>query len=127
MSTVTSTVTAIGANAIETNDPLVILFDQEATPELQAIAVIQEFTEPTAMQQLTLAEGDTITIDTKTYTIAYVGDVANQNLQTIGHITLLFAPVPASDRLGNGVYLTTTTKPTFHVGTKITYQTDDRQ
>ncbi|MFD1318617.1 PTS glucitol/sorbitol transporter subunit IIA [Loigolactobacillus zhaoyuanensis] len=124
MSTVTSTVTAIGANALETNDPLVILFDQTATPELQDIAVIQKFTDPTVMQQLTLAEGDVITIDTHTYTIAYVGDVANQNLQTIGHITLLFAPLPASDRLGNGIYLTNTVKPEFHVGTKISYETD---
>ncbi|MDN6636633.1 MAG: PTS glucitol/sorbitol transporter subunit IIA, partial [Lacticaseibacillus paracasei] len=80
---------------------------------------------PAAMKTLTLAEGDTITIDENTYTIAYVGDVANQNLQTIGHITLLFAPLPASDRLGNGVYLTTTVKPAFHVGTKISYETDD--
>lgn len=125
MSTVTSTVIAIGNHAIENEDPLVILFDQEATPELQEIAVIQEFSEPAAMKTLTLAEGDTITIDDNTYTIAYVGDVANQNLQTIGHITLLFAPLPASDRLGNGVYLTTTVKPAFHVGTKISYETDD--
>ncbi|MFC6169330.1 PTS glucitol/sorbitol transporter subunit IIA [Loigolactobacillus jiayinensis] len=125
MSTVTSTVIAIGSHAIETNDPLVILFDQEATPELQDIAVIQKFSMPTQMKQLTLAEGDIITIDEHAYTIAYVGDVANQNLQTIGHITLLFAPLPASDRLGNGVYLTNTVKPAFHVGTIIRYETDD--
>ncbi len=125
MSTVTSTVIAIGSHAIETNDPLVILFDQEATPELQDIAVIQKFSMPTQMKQLTLAEGDIITIDEHAYTIAYVGDVANQNLQTIGHITLLFAPLPASDRLGNGVYLTNTVKPAFHVGTTIRYETDD--
>lgn len=125
MSTVvTSQITAIGPSAVMPNDPLIILFDQTATPALKNVAVIQQFAQPKLMSKLVLAEGDQIAFDDQNYTVAYVGNVANQNLQTIGHITLLFSPVPASDRLGNGVYLTATTKPTIHVGSQIAYYTE---
>lgn len=124
MSTVvTSRITAIGPSAVLLQDPLVILFDQTATPALKNVAVIQKFAQPELMTQLVLAEGDQIAFDDQRYTVAYVGNVANQNLQTIGHVTLLFTPVPATDRLGNGVYLTATTKPALHVGSQITYYT----
>lgn len=119
-----ATITAIGPEAISPTDPLVILFDEDATVALKRIALLQEFESEEAMSQLALTTGDQILIGEQAYHVQYVGEVANDNLQTIGHATLLFTPVPENDRLGNGVYLTPYVKPDFKVGTQITYQTD---
>jgi PTS system glucitol/sorbitol-specific IIA component len=118
-----ATITAIGPEAISATDPLVILFDEDATAALKQIALLQEFESEEAMSQLTLATGDQLSIDDQVYQVAYVGEVANDNLQTIGHATLLFTSVPETDRLGNGVYLSPYVKPNFKVGTTITYHT----
>jgi PTS system glucitol/sorbitol-specific IIA component len=119
-----ATITAIGPEAISPTDPLVILFDEDATVALKQIALLQEFESEDAMSQLTLVPGDQLAIDDQVYHVEYVGEVANDNLQTIGHATLLFTPVPETDRLGNGVYLTPYVKPDFKVGTTITYHTN---
>ncbi|ANK60064.1 PTS glucitol/sorbitol transporter subunit IIA [Loigolactobacillus backii] len=117
-----ATVTAIGESAITAEDPLVILFDQDATAALKKVAIIQKFSSLAQMQQVHLTQGDKLLIDDNSYTVEFVGEVVNTNLVTIGHVALIFTPVPNEDRLGNGVYLTPAKKPEFKVGTKIIYQ-----
>lgn len=60
---ITATVTAIGPHAISQTDPLVILFGQEATPELADVSVIQTFDQPAQQKQLVLHHGDHIYIN----------------------------------------------------------------
>lgn len=122
MPTTTATITAIGDNALSTTDPMVILFDASATTALRDVAVIQAFTSPTAQSQLTLQAGDQLVIDQSTFTISKVGALANDNLRSIGHVTLLFAGEEPTPDLANAIVLDGP-KPTITVGSQLSYQT----
>lgn len=118
---IVSTITAIGDAALTPEDPLVILFGDDATESLRDVAVIQHFQDESAQAQLMLHAGDQLQIDDQTYQIARVGVLANRNLQTIGHVSLFFTPIPEQP-LENALYLTPTTKPNISVGSKFTYR-----
>ena len=68
-----------------------------------------------------LQSGDTISFDEQVYTIETVGSLANENLNTIGHITLSFSEVPEDDRIESGIYLSPHELPEVSVGTKRSY------
>lgn len=120
---IVATITAIGDAALTPEDPLVILFGDGATETLRDVAVIQHFQDASAQAQLTLHAGDRLQIDAQTYQITRVGVLANRNLQTIGHVSLFFTPLPEQP-LENALYLTPTTKPNIGVGSRLTYLTD---
>lgn len=113
------TVTAIGENAISKKDPMIILFGEQATEEIRTVAIIQSFEED--KETVKLQTGDTISFDEKVYTIETVGSLANENLNTIGHVTLSFSEVPKDDRIESGIYLAPHELPEVSVGTKISY------
>ena len=113
------TVTAIGENAISKKDPMIILFGEQATDDIRTVAIIQSFEED--KETVKLQSGDTISFDEQVYTIETVGSLANENLNTIGHITLSFSEVPEDDRIESGVYLSPYELPEVSIGTKITY------
>lgn len=125
MTTTQATVTAIGKQALGHSDPIVVLFGPDATAQIAAIAVLQRFTDPQAQQQLTVAVGDTIKIDEASYTITYVGQAAQANLRSLGHVALVFSDTAQGDRLQNGLYLHPQGQapqyPAFREGTTITY------
>jgi PTS system glucitol/sorbitol-specific IIA component len=113
-----SNVIEIGTEAISENDPIMILFDKTATPALRNYSVIQEFQEsPT----FSLDEGDTITFDNQEYRIEHVGRTANQNLEAVGHVTLIFDEYNREDAIVNGIYLSPYQVPEIHLGTHIRY------
>jgi PTS system glucitol/sorbitol-specific IIA component len=122
MTTTISKVTAIGANALDPADPLVILFGESATPALRGVAVIQQFDDPKAQLALTVAVGDHVEIDSVSYVVERVGKLANQNLQTIGHVSLIFDQIP-DQPMENALYLKPEVKPQLAVGSTITYLT----
>ncbi|MFD1431724.1 PTS glucitol/sorbitol transporter subunit IIA [Lacticaseibacillus yichunensis] len=119
----TSVITAIGPDALGSDAALVILFGETATVPLQDVSVIQRFTDRARQQALTLAEGDTLQVGSQGYTITHVGALANENLQAIGHVALVFGPVPAESPLANALYLTPAQVTTFAVGETLTYRT----
>lgn len=110
---------AIGQDAISTKDQMIILFGEQATPELRKVSVIQEIEKTGTPIQLTV--GGEISFDGQKYQIEHVGDYAEEQLNTIGHMTLVFKEVPAGDALVNAVYLTPFTLPTLTEGSVITY------
>ena len=119
---------AIGANAIDSTEPMAILFNEQATPALKEIALIQQFADLHPVFSLTT--GATVTIDQHVYQATYVGALTNENLNTIGHVTLVFDQVPDGDRLQGGLYLAPMTSetpkmPTFKVGTQLSYQINE--
>ncbi|MFB9769448.1 PTS glucitol/sorbitol transporter subunit IIA [Lactiplantibacillus modestisalitolerans] len=116
---ITATVQSIGEKALDAQDPILVLFDQTATPDLQAIAVIQQFDAP--LTAINLTAGSQISIDDQEYTVNYAGQLVATNLASIGHATLYFRPVPAKP-LENGIYLAPSTFPQVHVGSVIKYQ-----
>ncbi|KAF1295533.1 PTS sorbitol transporter subunit IIA [Enterococcus sp. JM4C] len=108
----------IGSQALSDKEPLVILFGDTATPALKKYSVIQTISEETPVE---LKVSGKILFDGEEYTIQYVGNTANQNLQAIGHLTLIFDAVPEEDRIVNGVYLTPYVVPNFNKNTEIVY------
>ncbi|WP_407893314.1 PTS glucitol/sorbitol transporter subunit IIA [Lacticaseibacillus sp. N501-2] len=122
MTKTTSTVTAIGTHALDPADPLVILFGESATAALRDVAVIQQFADPNAQATLTIAVGDQVAIGDVAYTVERVGELANQNLQTIGHVSLIFDRIP-DQPMENALYLKPQVKPQLQVGSTITYIT----
>ena len=65
--------------------------------------------------------GDKILFGDTTYYITYVGPYANQNLQSIEHVSFVFSDEP-KEKMASSVYLTPTKVPTITTGMKITYQ-----
>lgn len=120
MADVKAVITAIGKQALSAKDPMVILFDESASPELRSVAVIQKFAATTAQRELTLADGDLLIIDGTTYPIEHVGSLVNENIRTIGHVTLIFGDEGPQD-LQNALYLTATVKPDFKIRTELVY------
>lgn len=77
----------IGSEAkVMVADQTLILFNESAPEELKSYCVITDKNETEGEVKV----GDTFIIDNKTYTITTVGDVANENLYTLGHVTLSF-------------------------------------
>lgn len=116
---ITATVQAIGPQAIDPKEPILVFFDETATESIQQIAVIQKFTAP--VQGLALEAGSHIKIDEQDFTIKFVGDLVAANLTSIGHAALYFMDVPAKP-MDNGIYLEPTTMPAIQVGSVITYE-----
>ncbi|MGM0125316.1 PTS system, glucitol/sorbitol-specific IIA component [Enterococcus sp. AZ194] len=111
-------VSEIGSQALSESEPIVILFGETATPALRKYSVIQKIREETPTD---LKISGKILFDGAEYTIQYVGNTANQNLQAIGHLTLVFDEVPEENQIVNGVYLTPHVIPAFKKNTEIVY------
>ncbi|MFY9313428.1 MAG: PTS glucitol/sorbitol transporter subunit IIA [Tepidanaerobacteraceae bacterium] len=80
-------VLAIGELAIELlQQGIVVLFDSTAPKELQEIAIVH--TGGTLTEDVT--KGDSIILGDSVYTVTAVGELANRNLNIIGHVCLKF-------------------------------------
>lgn len=113
------TVTAVGEDAISKKDPMIILFGEKATEDIRTVAIIQSFEKDAG--NIILEPGHTISFDEKVYTIETVGSLANENLNTIGHVTLSFSEVVKDDQIESSIYLSPHELPEVVVGTKISY------
>ena len=85
------TVTGLGPMALEFLNPememqFVILFNEDAPPELAELAILHT---PGELKEAP-APGDTMKIGEKTYKITAVGNEAIQTLTNMGHCTLAF-------------------------------------
>lgn len=65
---------------------LLILFNNTAPDDLKPFCVITE--ENTEEGKVEV--GDEVTIVDRTYTVTAIGDVANENLYSLGHVSLCF-------------------------------------
>ena len=117
-----SKVIQIGEKAIDIKEPMIILFDDSATPPLQEVSVIHRFVEP--QEWFELADGDRILFDDQEYRISYVGSHVLKNLQSIGHTTMIFKNWD-EERLETSIYLTPYVLPAITDGTTITYKKKD--
>lgn len=91
-----------------------ILFGPSAPPELRQVAVIHE------LQQLTapIEPGQHLWVGQQRYTITAVGSLANQNLQTLGHLVIKFNGRTEPELPGD-VCVETCPTPTVTPGTLI--------
>lgn len=116
-----SEVIEIGAKAVSKDEPMVILFDETASPRLREVSVIQRFENDVA-KNYDLKIGSKIQIDDQVYHVKYLGELVESNLTTIGHTVLNFKPVPEKEHLQENVlYLEPYTIPVIKQGTQIIY------
>lgn len=115
---ITGKITAIGEQAIDANEKLLIFFDESATNGLKPYAIIQDV--PKAAE-ITLQKGDEIRFGDMKYTVNHVGNTALKGLHEIQHASFVFDEVPESDSIVNGVYLSPFEVPQLEVGLTITY------
>ena len=116
-----SEVIEIGAKAVSKDEPMVLLFDETASPRLREVSVIQRF-ENDAAENYDLKIGSKIQIDDQVYHVKYLGELVESNLTTIGHTVLNFKPVPEKEHLQENVlYLEPHTMPVIKQGTQIIY------
>ncbi|MGM9903226.1 hypothetical protein A5844_001978 [Enterococcus sp. 10A9_DIV0425] len=109
----------VGTAAFSEKEPLLILFDQSATAALRNYSIIQEITSEVAFS---LQIGDSISFDEQEYLIEHIGPLANDNLTTVGHSTLIFGQQSEENKIANGIYLSPYQLPKIKVGTKIVYK-----
>ena len=93
-------ITEIGTEAINKEEPMLILFDKTATAALRKYSVIQEVSKD---EPFSLKAGGTIAFDDQVYTIDYVGPMANGNLKTVAHVSLIFDACPEEGQIANGI------------------------
>jgi len=74
----------------------VILFNQDAPPELAEISILHTKTELLTNPEI----GDTVIIANKVFDITAIGDEAITTLKELGHCTLCFKGGDAPDRPG---------------------------
>ena len=113
-----SVVKSIGEQAINEKEPLLILFDESATEELKKFSIVQSFEGET---RKALTEGSVISFDDQEYTVTQVGPIANEHLQSMGHVTVVFKETADEDQLVNALYVKPFNLPKIKTGTVITY------
>ncbi len=93
-------ITGWGTDALsflqDETDPFIIIFDNDAPPELADIAILHEKAELSTDP----AVGDKLTICNKTFRITAIGYEALQTLRTLGHCTLKFTGKDEADLPG---------------------------
>ena len=115
-------VTAIGPFVSEFLDHnIIVLFGESAPEELAEFAIIHDGTRLAAP----LAAGDRVCIDDDCFSILAVGEVANQNLENLGHLVLKFNGEQEVEMPGD-VCVESRKLPPIKTGTKIRVMDDDQ-
>lgn len=114
-----ATIKEIGTKAVSDQEPILILFDQTATSALRNYSIIQEISSKEVFE---LKKDGIISFDQQEYRIEYVGSMANENLTSVGHVTLIFDKHTKDSGIANGIYLSPHQLPELHVGTEIKYK-----
>lgn len=112
------TIKAIGPQAIDQKEKMLIFFGDQATEILREYSVIQSIPDS---QDLVVENGDTLIFGDQSYTVTHVGPIANQILQTIQHVTFIFDEVP-EEQLTSAIYLEPFNLPALEVGMKVIYK-----
>ncbi|MDR0922230.1 MAG: PTS glucitol/sorbitol transporter subunit IIA [Lactobacillales bacterium] len=117
-----STVTEIGKYAINSEEPLLVLFGESATDLIRESAIIQKASEGSFVD---LEEGDILSFGEQPYEITQIGRLANKQLREIGHTVLIFeAPTEEKD-YANGIHLYPYELPQVEVGMEIHFEKSD--
>ncbi|MDE1549005.1 PTS glucitol/sorbitol transporter subunit IIA [Jeotgalibaca caeni] len=117
-----SKIIRIGKDAVNEKEPILILFGDRATAAIENVSVIQTFTE--TAEDFQLVKGDIIRIGDQDFTIEHVGNNVQANLNTIGHITIVFSEFNENHFLETSVYASPHHLPRLEVGMEIQYQSN---
>ncbi|VBB09504.1 phosphotransferase system glucitol/sorbitol-specific iia component [Lucifera butyrica] len=110
-----TTVTSIGESAAAfIADKMIILFKENAPEELADYCILHGENKVAGI----IRENDILVIAGREYTISYVGDEVQTNLQQLGHITLRFTG--EKEGLGGSLYVENKDVPAIKIGDVIT-------
>ncbi len=116
-------ITAIGPSASEFVEAgVLVFFGESAPPELAEFAILHDGKQLAGA----IAPGDRVTLDTRSYRVLAVGEVANQNLSSLGHLVLKFNNQTVPEMPGD-VCVEAAPLPELAVGTPFEIATGDRQ
>ncbi|WYQ54141.1 PTS glucitol/sorbitol transporter subunit IIA [Bacillus sp. FSL W7-1282] len=101
------------------DDKIVILFGMEAPAELKEISFLHQV--DGEFEDNPIKEGGTLVIDEQEFVIEKVGSAANENLRTLGHISIYFTE-PQEEILPGAVFASPHTFPVIEKGSKITFK-----
>jgi len=93
---------------------IITLFAEEAPSELAKVSVVNEKSELKGKVE----KGDIISIDNQNYEITAVGEIANNNIRKLGHVTLRFNG-KTTTKLPGDINLEKSEPPDLHEGTTI--------
>jgi glucitol/sorbitol PTS system EIIA component len=92
-----TTVTAIGPLASQfAEEKMLVLFKENAPEELAEFCILHGEND----LKETIREGDILSLDGRTYSVTAVGRTVNENLESLGHITLKFTGEEEADLPG---------------------------
>lgn len=99
-----STVASIGADATEMLDGGVVIFFGDPCPqELAEVSIVHE---PTIPPQRDPRPGDVLRVGGSAVTLTAVGELAGENLRTLGHIVVYTDPEPDAKLLPGAIHAT---------------------
>lgn len=96
---------------------LIILFGPKATPELKEISVMHDM--KVKPDNDIFRKGGKVIINNSSYQINFVGSMANQNFQELGHISIYFNDNPDEEVLPGAISVSPNKVPEINIGDKI--------
>ncbi len=120
-----TTIISVGSKAIDPKENIVILFGEQATPEIKEVAIIQKFDSATPNSSFVIKKDDSVTMDGTTYLVLYAGQLVQSNIKAIGHATMIFTDKVPENKMQNAIYLEKAKDepmPTFKVDDWISYE-----
>lgn len=95
---------------------LLVLFGKDAPPELADISVLHE---SDVNEHNQLQEGNTLSLGKQDYKILKVGSEANENFDSLGHVSIYFSDEENIDILPGAILVSPSTFPDLKVGEAI--------
>lgn len=114
-----SKITAIGSQAVDASQPLLILFGETASERLREVSLIHDF-ENDPVAGYDIRNGSKVRIGSSEYEVEYAGQLVEPNLTSIGHTVFAFKEVPETPQ-ENAIYLKPYGMPHVEVGTEIVF------
>lgn len=119
-----STVKEIGPAAIDKKENIIILFDDKALPDIRRVSVIQDFKNGD-QGTFSISKNDKIIIRDLPYQVMQVGELVEEDVREMGHVTLVFIDEVPTKPMRNAIYLykkDEDTIPDIHINDTITYE-----
>lgn len=119
-----STVKEIGPAAIDKKENIIILFDDKALPDIRRVSVIQDFKNGD-QGTFSISKNDKIIIRDLPYQVMQVGELVEEDVREMGHVTLVFIDEVPTKPMRNAIYLykkDEDTIPYIHINDTITYE-----
>jgi PTS system glucitol/sorbitol-specific IIA component len=119
MNIIKSTVVEIGELAYFDDYDILILFNDTAPVGIRDVSIVHTFIDEPNKNML--KKGSKICFNDLEYTVEEIGNVANETLFDLGHVSLYFGLEEGTDLMPGSVLLSPYVKPEVKAGDTITF------